>query len=58
MKVIINNAALAKLLGVKAGDKYEVECKDGIPTSREWRNRFNDSAIDNCITIETEKVVK
>ena len=55
MKVIINNAELAKLLGVKAGDSYEVESQDGVPTTREWRNRFKDSEIDNCISLDVPK---
>lgn len=51
MKVTVNNEALAALLSVKPGDKVEVPCKNGIPTNREWRNRFKDAKIDECITI-------
>jgi len=55
MKVTINNEALAGLLGVKPGDKVNVECKHGIPVNREWRNRFRDSVIDGCISIIVPK---
>ena len=49
--VSVNNPALAKLLNVKLSDKIPVMCKNGVPLSREWRNRFRDSKIDKCITI-------
>jgi len=49
--VIINNPAFAKLLNVKPGVKIPVACKNGVPLSREWRNRFRDSKIDKCIAI-------
>lgn len=55
MKVTVNNEALAATLGVKAGDKVDVECKGGVPINREWRNRFKDSVIDNCITLPKVK---
>lgn len=58
MKVTVNNPELAKLLGIASGDKYEVDCQDGVPVTREWRNRFKDTDIDNCITIEKEKAGK
>jgi hypothetical protein len=50
-KVTVNNDALAALLGVKKGETVPVKCKNGVPTSREWRNRFKDAGIDDCITI-------
>lgn len=50
-KVTVNNAALAVVLGVKPGAVVEVNCKHGVPVSKEWRNRFKDSEIDGCITI-------
>lgn len=57
--VVINNPALAKLLGVKQGDKVSVECKNKIPLLREWRNRFRDAEIDNCISVcQTTKKTK
>jgi len=55
MKVTVNNEALAGTLGVKPGDTIEVKCKHGVPVTREWRNRFKDAKIDNCITIHAEK---
>lgn len=51
VKVTVNNAALALLLGINKGDVYPVECKNGVPVNREWRNRFKDADIDGCITI-------
>ena len=55
MKVTINNEPLAGLLGVKPGDKVNVECKQGVPVNREWRNRFRDSVIDGCISLPVSK---
>lgn len=55
MKVTVNNKALAATLGVNAGDTVDVECKNGVPINREWRNRFKDSAIDGCITLSKVK---
>lgn len=52
MKVIVNNAALAIILGVMPGDEINVECKNGIPVIKEWRNRFKDMGIDNCISFK------
>lgn len=50
-KVTVKNKALAAVLGVKPGAVVKVECKHGVPINREWRNRFNDSEIDGCISI-------
>jgi acetamidase/formamidase len=50
-KVTVKNKALAAVLGVKPGAVVKVECKRGVPTSKEWRNRFSDSEIDGCILI-------
>lgn len=55
VKVTINNAALAEALGKKAGDKVDVECKNGIPVDRYWRGRFKDSELDGSITIPAPK---
>lgn len=55
MKVIVNNEALADLLGVKPGAEVDVKCKNGIPVVKEWRNRFKDAAIDKCITLVVNK---
>ncbi len=56
IKVIVKNEALALSLGVQPGDKVAVECKNGTPISREWRNRFKDSEYDECIVIPKKKV--
>lgn len=50
-KVTVNNEALAEVLGIKPGGVVQVPCKHGVPTTREWRNRFKDAEIDDCITI-------
>ena len=55
MKVIVKNPALAELLGVKPGAEVDVKCKNGVPVVKEWRNRFRDAAIDNCISLVAEK---
>ena len=49
--VRVNNEHLAKTLNVKVGEKVKVELKGGVPLNREWRNRFKDANIDDCITI-------
>lgn len=54
MKVKINNAALAKSLGYRPEEVVEVECKNGVPIDREWRNRLRDAKIDNCVSIIEE----
>jgi hypothetical protein len=51
VKVTVHNAPLAALLGVKPGDIVSVDCKQGVPVSREWRNRFKDAEIDGCVSI-------
>lgn len=51
-KVTVNNEALAAVLGVTPGAVVEVECKHDVPVNKEWRNRFSDSKIDGCITID------
>ena len=58
MKVTVNNEALAGVLGIKAGGKVEVECKNGVPVDRYWRNRFRDATIDNCISLPAKKSTK
>lgn len=50
-KVTVKNEALAAALGVKPGAVVQVECKHGVPVNKEWRNRFKDSEIDGCISI-------
>ncbi len=56
VSVIINNAALAALHKVKVGDTVAVDVKQGVPVNREWRNRFKDAVIDNCISVEAPKM--
>ena len=51
VNITVNNDALAAVLGVKPGDTVDVEIKNDVPVIREWRNRFKDALIDNCITI-------
>ena len=62
MKVTINNKALAIALGFTVSpDKpvvVDVECKNGIPIDREWRNRFKDAEIDGCISVAKPKPKK
>lgn len=53
MKVKIKNAALAKTLNLKLDDTVDVECKNDVPISREWRNRIKDAKFDKCVTIIT-----
>lgn len=53
MKVKIKNAALAKTLNLKLDDTVDVECKNGVPINREWRNRIKDAKFDKCVTIIT-----
>ena len=49
IQVQVKNPALAAVLGVPADSVVDVECKNGVPINREWRNRFRDMAIDHCI---------
>ena len=58
--VTVNNPELAVLLGVKPGARVDVKCKNGVPVTREWRNRFKDSEVDGCITVRqnTKKPAK
>lgn len=51
IRVTVVNAALAKALKVTPGATVNVETKNGVPTSREWRNRLKDAAIDGCVRI-------
>lgn len=60
MKIKIN----LKIKNYKIGEIIEIESVNGIPTDIFWRNRLNDSKIDNCIeivsiqeTISTEEIL-
>ena len=55
MKIKIKNEALALMLGYNQSDIIEIECRQGVPVSKEWRNRIKDSHIDDCIEIVKEK---
>lgn len=54
MKIIVNNEALAKAVGVKTGEEIAIKCKNGVPVEREWRNRLRDAAVDGCISVVDE----
>lgn len=58
MKVKINNKALAKTLNLKLDDTVDVECKNGVPINREWRNRIKDAKIDKCVIIIKDTKIK
>lgn len=41
---------------LKKGQIIELDCdKNSTPLNKFWRNRLNDSAIDNCVEIVVEK---
>jgi hypothetical protein len=43
----------------KSGQELEIKAdKYNIPLDRYWRNRLNDSKIDNCVEIITTKTKK
>lgn len=58
MKIKINNEALAKSLGFRVGEVVDVECRQGVPVNKEWRNRIKDAVIDNCVTVMPDKTTK
>ncbi len=51
IEIKINNVPLADILGVIPGGSVQVECRGGIPTKREWRNRIKDAEFDGCVTV-------
>lgn len=51
IKITVKSEALAKALGVTAGEDVKVETRQGVPVSREWRNRLRDMKIDKCISL-------
>lgn len=56
VKVQVNNKHLANIVGADAKGIVLVECdKHGVPLVKEWRNRFADAEVDNCITILSDK---
>lgn len=57
-QVKIKNEALAKTLNVSVGAIIDIECRNGVPVNREWRNRFKDAEFDNCIEIVKQKSSK
>lgn len=58
IKVKVRSEALAKALGVTAGKVVEVKTRQGVPVSREWRNRLRDSKFDNCVSVVEPKKAK
>ncbi len=45
--------------GYKPGETVLVAVDtDGVPLIREWRNRFNDAKIDNCVELVVQKRAK
>lgn len=41
---------------LKKDDVITIECNnESVPLDKFWRNRFIDSAIDNCLTIISDK---
>ncbi|MEK0324943.1 MAG: hypothetical protein QQN63_04495 [Nitrosopumilus sp.] len=34
----------------KAGEVISIECTDGVPMDRYWRDRVKDSEIDGCVS--------
>ena len=34
----------------KAGEVIYIECTDGVPVDRYWRDRVKDSEIDGCVS--------
>ena len=46
------------MMGKIKGDVVTLETKSGVIIDQFWRNRLNDSHIDNCVTIVKDKVVK
>ena len=53
LNITVKNAALAESLGLAPGETVAVECRDGVPVTREWRNRLKDSKIDRCVEVKT-----
>ena len=42
---------LKNVPGYVAGKTVTVETKDGIPTSRFWRERLRDAKFDKCVLV-------
>ena len=42
-------------MGKIKGDIVTLETKGGVIIDQFWRNRFNDSLIDNCVNIVRNK---
>lgn len=60
MTVLVHNAELAASLGVAIDTPVQVDCRQGVPIEREWRNRLRDAHIDKCVSIvkDSQKVSK
>lgn len=54
--VTLKNNTDVTLNGVKPGATIMVEVdKDGIPLNQYWRRRMKDSAVDNCVSVVSQK---
>ena len=45
----------ADLKGHKSGQIIAIECINGVPVDKYWRDRIKDSATDNCVEILTNR---
>ena len=48
MRLRINTNSIP---GFNEGDEVEAHTKDGVIKDKYWRNRLEDSKIDNCVSI-------
>lgn len=56
---MIKKIRINKRLGkYNIGDKLRIEFKNNIPVDSFWRRRFEDSKIDNCVTIVEPSKIK
>lgn len=54
--VTIKNKSSVKLQGVVPGKRKKIKVdKNGIPLDHYWRRRLEDSKIDGCVEIVSEK---
>ena len=55
MKIILKQDLRTPAGKLKAGDEVVIACdKNGVPLDKFWRNRVNDSIIDNALEIVNE----
>jgi len=54
-KVKIINKSGVNLHGVPPGGESQIEVdKQGTPLDKEWRRRFKDAKLDNCVEVVKE----